>query len=140
VKQLILTMLLALASCGGVVGEDCMPAASGECNMVTQCGCSDGEWCTWFPDTTRCRTHETCSDLEAGSLEVGEDCSGSGRCRPGTACNPPGVLITDVCLEWCQDVEDCTEEGVACSIEATYDIAGCDEPVTLPYMLCTLAE
>lgn len=139
-KPLILTALITLASCGGVKSEECMPAAAGECNMVTQCGCAGDGWCTWFPDTSRCRTHETCSDLEPGTLEVGEDCSGTERCRPGTSCNPPGVLITDVCLEWCQDDGDCSETGVTCSIEATYDIAGCDEPVTLPYMLCSLAE
>jgi hypothetical protein len=50
------------------------------------------------------------------------------------------VTVTDVCLEWCQEDGDCSEEGATCSIEATYDIAGCDEPVTLPYMLCTPAE
>lgn len=139
-RNYILLLLLGLAGCGGVRGPDCMPAAAGECNMVTQCGCEGDEWCTWFPDTTRCRTHETCSDLEPGMLEVGEDCSGTGRCRPGTACNPPGVTVTDVCMQWCQEDEDCSEEGATCSIEATYDIAGCDEPVTLPYMLCTPVE
>ena len=139
-RIIILSTVLAAAACGGVKAHECMPAAAGVCNMVNQCGCEGDEWCTWFPDTTHCRAHETCSDLEPGTLEVGEDCSGSGRCRPGTVCNPPGVTTTDVCMEWCLEDGDCTEAGVTCSIEATYDIAGCAEPVTLPYRLCTLAE
>lgn len=133
-------ILPVLVACGGVKDDRCMPAATGVCNMVTQCGCTGSEWCTWFPDTSRCRTHEVCTGLEAGTLEVGEDCSSGERCRPGAACNPPGVSITGVCLEWCETDEDCTEPGAECSLQATYDIDGCPEPVPLPYMLCTLVE
>lgn len=138
-KVLLVLSVAILAGCGGVKSDKCMPAASGQCNMVSQCGCPEGEWCTWFPDTERCRTHETCTGLEPGTLEVGDDCSGDGRCRPGATCNPPGVDIPDVCLEWCQENSDCSEAGATCTIEASYDIPGCEHPVTLPYRLCSRA-
>lgn len=134
-------MACALSSCGSIADETCRPASGdGECNMVNQCGCPGGQWCTWFPDTEDCTTHEACSSLEEGTLEVGEDCSGDRRCRPGAACNPPGVTITDVCLEWCLDSSDCSQEGARCTVSATYDITGCADPVELPYRLCTLVE
>ena len=125
-----LLAVLVLAACGDI--------QSGECNVVTQNGCASGEWCTWFPSSERCEPVEQCTSIEPGTNDVGEACTAEDRCRPGAACNPPGVAISDVCLEWCRDDEDCSQEGAECSIEATFEIPGCSEPANLPHRLCTI--
>lgn len=119
-------LVVCALGCGSGEEEVCLSATgSGECNVVTQCGCTERQQCFLFCDTT-CITVEMCAryehDLWPGSQREGEPCnavfhaypSTIGFCTPGLRCVIPEGELTGTCTRWCRDDGDC-RGGSTCS-------------------------
>jgi len=114
--------------------------AGGVCSVIDQCGCPPGAWCTWNLSAA-CRLFEDCYAGDAGTHDVGEECSGHAtavECRPGTDCLPNGS--TSLCYEWCTDDADCSLAGTECNVPVSFTLpppcAGVGV-ATPPYMVCS---
>jgi hypothetical protein len=90
---------------GGGDGEQC----SGVCELVSQCGCSDGQSCDLSNGEIGCRP-ATATGTEATECEFNDDCAA------GYSCIDVLNLGRGECLPWCASDGDCAAPGGACDL------------------------
>jgi hypothetical protein len=126
---------------------ECIPYTEldgGECNIVRQCGCPTGQWCTWEYDLVECGLKEVCTSRSAGTVMPGMECNYfSNNCEPGSQCAWSGYGSEQVCYEWCIEDTDCSNEGTTCSRLPTAELVpfcGSDPGPRfelVPYLICS---
>jgi len=79
------------------------------CKLVApQCGCPSGQMCT----TSDVNGTRTC--IVAGAQQVGQACSPSNDCVPGSRCSGTPKSL---CRSFCSVDSDCTPPGGACLVD-----------------------
>ncbi len=123
--------------------SSCVGLTGGPCNVVEQCGCTEGNACQVQIDTDPdpCVAAEVCLP-RTGGLDVGDECERSDQCRVGSSCLSMGMPERH-CFEWCRTDEDCSDAGVECFLSVNWtsppDSPTCPgETITPPYLVCTL--
>ena len=107
-------------------------ALGGVCDIMAQCGCPSGHYCTYYTDFAFCTAWEVCEPGSGGTADVGEECdfTEAGDCMPGLTCVYDGP--TAHCYKWCLTDADCPVP-MACSISLV--TSGCD-PGPFTHLVC----
>lgn len=118
----------------------CTALAGGDCNLVAQCTCPAGMYCSFVGGGgSSCDFWEHCSLLsESMALDVGSYCDDWNQCRIGTICYNLSRHSIGYCQEWCLMDEHCSQSGATCSVEPAFDSHDGCIATSIPYKLCTL--
>ncbi len=128
-------------------GDACIPvtaAIGGSCNIVENCGCAPGSWCSHYSDLSDCSIVEYCRASLPGILSVESDCdtnSPESECTPGTVCmtdGPGSPGDPGHCYEYCLSDDDCSIVGRTCSIELDLSLPPPCGSVAAPFHLCAI--
>jgi hypothetical protein len=122
----------------------CTPLTDeGICNIIEQCGCSEGAWCGLRFDDLTCTYFEDCIYRPPGGVGPEGTCFESfpmtGECQPGTACFWIEHMYSYRCNQFCLTDGDCSVEGRTCSETLSYSDMYCPTPVELPYRACSMS-
>jgi hypothetical protein len=117
-------VMCLLAACGGASPGGGDGSTGSACDPAMQTGCGVGGKCTAVCIGTTARL--ACAP-EDGTVDIGQACSGTARCRAGGVC--AGIAGAGVaCVRFCSTDGDCPT-GQCASVRLT--LPPCQEPVAV---------
>jgi hypothetical protein len=116
----------------------CVPESSeGECNVVDQCGCPPGAYCSWG-QTDSCTLYEYCHFASRGTVGHGSECDDLNDCAPGHDCIFEDTTRPGLCYKWCRESSECPDPST-CTTEVLYDLLSpCTGEASYPIDACSI--